>query len=91
MKREFVCKWKTLTRAGLDDILDEVFAKIQVQQLIERVVNDEPNCSARFLPGLSGQGIHAELGVEHPRPARDAAKFYMQPMPGIRSPGRARN
>lgn len=43
MKREFVNKWKTLTRAELDDILDEVFAKIQVQQLIERVVNDEPN------------------------------------------------
>lgn len=43
MKREFVCKWKTLTRAELDEILDEVFAKIQVQQLIERVVNDEPS------------------------------------------------
>jgi hypothetical protein len=35
--------WKTLTRAELDDILDEVFAKIQVQQLIERVSNEEPN------------------------------------------------
>ncbi|WP_341247690.1 hypothetical protein [Nereida ignava] len=43
MKREFVLKWKTLTRAELDDILDEVFAKIQVQQLIERVSNEEPN------------------------------------------------
>ena len=43
MKREFVLKWKTLTREELDDILDEVFAKIQVQQLIERVVNDEPS------------------------------------------------
>ena len=43
MKREFVLKWKTLTRAELDEILDEVFAKIQVQQLIERVVNDEPS------------------------------------------------
>lgn len=43
MKREFVLKWKTLTRDELDDILDEVFAKIQVQQLIERVANEEPN------------------------------------------------
>ena len=43
MKREFVNKWKTLTRAELDEILDEVFAKVQVQQLIERVVNDEPS------------------------------------------------
>ena len=43
MKREFVLKWKTLTREELDDILDEVFAKIQVQQLIERVANDEPS------------------------------------------------
>ena len=41
--RPFVLKWKTLTRAELDDILDEVFAKIQVQQLIERVSNEEPN------------------------------------------------
>ena len=39
--RPFVNKWKTLTRAELDDILDEVFAKIQVQQLIERVANDD--------------------------------------------------
>lgn len=43
MKRQFVCRWKTLTRAELDDILDEVFAKIQVQQLIDRVVSDEPS------------------------------------------------
>jgi hypothetical protein len=43
MNRPFVCRWKTLTREELDDILDEVFAKIQVQQLIERVVNDEPS------------------------------------------------
>lgn len=43
MNRPFVCLWKTLTRAELDDILDEVFAKIQVQQLIERVANDEPS------------------------------------------------
>ena len=43
MKREFVLKWKTLTREELDDILDEVFAKIQVQQLIERVASDEPS------------------------------------------------
>jgi hypothetical protein len=35
--------WKTLTRAELDDILDEVFAKIQVQKLIERVANEEPH------------------------------------------------
>ena len=41
--RPFVCKWKTLTRAELDDILDEVFAKILVQQLMERVANDEPS------------------------------------------------
>ena len=39
--RPFVCKWKTLTRAELDDILDEVFAKIQVQRLMERVANDD--------------------------------------------------
>ena len=43
MNRPFVCLWKTLTRAKLDDILDEVFAKIQVHQLIERVSNEEPN------------------------------------------------
>ena len=41
VNRPFVLKWKTLTRAELDDILDEVFAKIQVQQLIERVANDD--------------------------------------------------
>ena len=41
MKRKFVLKWKTLTRDELDDILDEVFAKIQVQQLLKRVANDE--------------------------------------------------
>jgi len=40
MKREFVVKWKTMTRGELDDILDEVFAKIQVRQLIKRVSND---------------------------------------------------
>lgn len=40
MKRDFVVKWKTLTREELDDILDEVFAKIQVQLLIERASND---------------------------------------------------
>ena len=40
MKREFVVKWKTLTRDELDDILDEVFAKIQVRLLIERASND---------------------------------------------------
>lgn len=41
--RPFVNRWKTLTREELDDILDEVFAKVQVQQLIERVANDEPS------------------------------------------------
>lgn len=41
MSRPFVCKWKTLTREELDDILDDVFAKFQAQLLILKVSDHE--------------------------------------------------